>query len=299
MIKEFALDPTLLLHWAKSERDFREFFREYGRGTPRHISSFPKKKFSKLRSYLIEKIDSLESEHEKLRYTEMVQALAEGLACRSCEILTTSTWVDLVQIENNINPFDTILSSSEINLESALTLDDMYSSELWNLPSQLNIKRTQEDFLNHLESFVKTTTNNLVFIDAFCYQNRALELISNLINQLEQRKLKENTINVKIFYRENTNSKDVHYVKSKILANIKSKLNIDIQVTELRSSSGQDVFHNRYILNDCGGILLPYGFDLSDEECETDEAIILSKENYDKRWRQFIENLSFEVVNQY
>lgn len=299
MIKEFALDPTLLLHWAKSERDFREFFREYGRGTPRHISSFPKKKFSKLRSYLIEKIDYLESEHEKLRYTEMVQALAEGLACRSCEISTTTNWVDLVQIENNINPFDTILSSSKINLESALTLDNMYSSELWNLPFQLNIKRTQEDFLNHLESFVKTTINNLVFIDAYCYQNRALDLIVNLINQLEQRKLKENTINVQIFYRENTNSKDVRYVKNQILTNIKSTLNIDVQVNELRSASGQDVFHNRYILNDCGGVLLPYGFDLSDQEYETDEAIILSKENYNKRWTQFIENLSFELVNQY
>lgn len=299
MIKEFALDPALLLHWAKSERDFREFFREYGRGTPRHISSFPKKKFSKLRSYLIEKIDSLENEHAKLRYTEMVQALADGLACRSCDIPTTSNWVDLVQSENQIEPFDTILSSSEINLESALTLDNMYSSELWNIPFQLNIKRTQEDFLKHLDSFVKTTSNNLVFIDAFCYQNRSLDLISKLINQLEQRKLKENTVKVQIFYRENTNSKDVHHVKNKILANIKPKLNIDIQVNELRSSSGQDVFHNRYILNDCGGILLPYGFDLSDEECETDEAIILSKENYDKRWRQFIENPSFEVVNQY
>ncbi|MFV5629008.1 hypothetical protein [Acinetobacter oleivorans] len=299
MIKEFALDPALLLHWAKNERDFREFFREYGRGTPRHISSFPKKKFSKLRSYLIEKIDSLESEHSKLRYTEMVQALADGLACRSCEIPTTSNWVDLVQIENQIDPFDTILSSSEINLESALTLDNMYSSELWNLPSQLNIKRTQEDFLKHLDSFVKTTTNNLVFIDAFCYQSRALDLISNLINLLEQRKLKENTVKVQIFYRKNSNSKDVRYVKSQILANIKTNLNIDIQINELQLSSGQDVFHNRYILNDCGGILLPYGFDLSDQECETDEAIILSKENYDKRWGQFIENLKFELVDQY
>lgn len=298
MIKEFALDPTLLLHWAKSTRDYHEFFREYGRGTPRLISSFPKKKFSKLRSYLIEKSDCLENESAKLRYIEMVQALADGLVCRSCEASVTNDWYDLVQIENQLNPFDAILSSHKINLDSAVSLDDMYDSVLWNLPFQLNIKRTQEEFLNHLDSFVKTTKEYLVFVDAFCYQSRAIDIIAKLINKLEQRKSKEVIPKVLIFYRENQNSKNVHYVKENILAKIKPELEIDLIVSELQPSAGQDAFHNRYILNDCGGILLPYGFDLSDEDCETDEAIILSKENYNKRWGQFVDNLSFNLVNQ-
>jgi len=298
MIKEFALDPALLLHWAKTERDYREFFREYGRGTPRLISSFPKTKFSKLRSYLIKRSECLENERAKMRYIEMVEALAEGLVCRTCDTSSANSWYDSVQIENQFNPFDAILSSDKINLDSAVSLDDMYDSKLWNLPFQLNIKRTQNDILNHLDSFVKTTKESLVFVDAFCYQSRAIDIISKLINKLEQRKSKEVIPKVLIFYRENRNSKGVHYIKESILAKIKSDLEIDLIVSELRPSPGHDAFHNRYILNDCGGVLLPYGFDLSDEDCETDEAIILSKENYNKRWGQFVENLSFNLVNQ-
>jgi len=298
MIKEFALDPTLLLHWAKSPRDYHEFLREYGCGTPRLISSFPKKKFSKLRSYLIEKSDCLENETEKLRYVEMVQALAEGLVCRSCEVSSTNDWYDLVQAENQLNPFDTILSSKKINIDSAISLEDMYDSTLWNLPSQLNIKRTQEEFLNNLDSFVKTTTEHLVFVDAFCYQSMAIDIIAKLVNKLEHRKSKELIPKVLIFYRSNQNSKSVHLVKEKILEKINTGLEIDLKVTELQPLAGQDAFHNRYILNDCGGVLFPYGFDLSDEDCETDEAILLSKENYNKRWSQFVENLGFHVANQ-
>ena len=268
MIKEFALDPALLLHWAKTERDYREFFREYGRGTPRLISSFPKTKFSKLRSYLIKRSEYLENERAKMRYIEMVEALAEGLVCRTCDTSSANSWYDSVQIENQFNPFDTILSSDKINLDSAVSLDDMYDSKLWNLPFQLNIKRTQDDILNHLDSFVKTTKEYLVFVDAFCYQSRAIDIISKLINKLEKRKSKEVIPKVLVFYRENRNSKGVHYIKESILAKIKSDLEIDLIISELRPSPGHDAFHNRYILNDCGGVLLPYGFDLSDEDCE-------------------------------
>lgn len=44
MIYEYALDPVVLSTWASNERDYAEFLREYGLGTPRMISSFPKKK---------------------------------------------------------------------------------------------------------------------------------------------------------------------------------------------------------------------------------------------------------------
>ncbi len=44
MIYEYALDPAVLSTWASNERDYAEFLREYGLGTPRIISSFPKKK---------------------------------------------------------------------------------------------------------------------------------------------------------------------------------------------------------------------------------------------------------------
>ena len=86
-------------------------------------------------------------------------------------------------------------------------------------------------------------------------------------------------------------------MKEKILEKINPSLEINLKVSELKTLARQDAFHNRYLLNNCGRILLPYGFDLSEEDCETDEAIILSKENYNKRWEQFVEKLSFELVD--
>ena len=92
----------------------------------------------------MERVDSLENEKAKSRYVEMVQALADGLVCRSCDTSSAQSWFDSVQIENQINPFDTILASFKIDLASAVSLENMYDLQLWNLPSQLNIKRTQE-----------------------------------------------------------------------------------------------------------------------------------------------------------
>lgn len=54
MIYEYALEPAVLTLWASNNRDYAEFLREYGRGTPRIASSFPMKKATKLRSYLMQ-----------------------------------------------------------------------------------------------------------------------------------------------------------------------------------------------------------------------------------------------------
>ena len=51
MIYEYALEPAVLTSWASNDRDYAEFLREYGLGTPRIVSSFPKKGcFSSLQS---------------------------------------------------------------------------------------------------------------------------------------------------------------------------------------------------------------------------------------------------------
>lgn len=80
MIHEYAIEPNVILTWASNGRDYAEFFREYGLGTPRIISNFPKSKPAKFRSYLLKHCPANSESLQVQRYIEIVQKIAEMTA---------------------------------------------------------------------------------------------------------------------------------------------------------------------------------------------------------------------------
>jgi hypothetical protein len=156
MIYEYALEPAVLTSWASNDRDYAEFLREYGLGTPRIVSSFPKKKASKLRSYLLQHSPQDEQSLAGQRYTEMVLKVVESIVVRDVQLQNTAEWAEAAVVENRRAPFDVILSSTEIQEGNNVTPASMYSQgSIWNHPGQVNVLRTNEGLLAAVVNLIR------------------------------------------------------------------------------------------------------------------------------------------------
>lgn len=304
MINEVAIDPEVLLLWSKSSRDYNEFLHSYGIGTRRIVSSFPKQKFTKLRSYLISKTDTLNSELEKSRYTEMVLSLENNIFLRDNASGSSDDWYDLVADENV--PFDKVLSQKEFDCKNLILLENLYDSNLYKLKNQISFNRTNESFINAVKNFINMTISKFVIIDAFAWKTDSIKVITQILEEISNRRNSSKLVEVIIIYKgdSQTNRDKAPFAKvykNLILNELSRPLNsICIKVLHISESDNSDAFHNRYILNDLGGITLGHGLDISQKAGKghtTDEVTLLEKDIYEKRWKQFVTQIEFDIVS--
>lgn len=306
MIYEYALEPEVLSTWASNERDYAEFLREYGLGTPRIISSFPKKKKSKLRSYLLtyspEEGQSLAGQ----RYTEMVLKLLDSIVFREVEEHEMVNWQETAIIENRRIPFGVILSSMMIEESNNITPHSMYShGSIWNHPDQLVVSRTNAGLFSIVSNLVFLAESKIVIIDPYGWTAEAVNFIRFMLQSIPRNRVANNLPAIILFYKEkrgNENggrgSPSADHVRNQIIQGLTGDLlNLQVQVYELRERGDADVFHNRCILTEHGGIITGHGIGVSGEQEHTDEAILMRSDIYKKKWRQFVEQNCYEVIS--
>lgn len=296
MIYEYALEPSVLVNWASNSRDYHEFFREYGLGQPRVFSSFPKQKASKLRSYLLQSAPPDEQSLHSQRYTEMVTALVDTVVIREISDNNSGIWQQHIHEENTRLPFHAVLTNQPIATPSNITPATMYEAEsLWNHVRQVNVERVQERFKGLLANLLRYSSERIVFVDAYAWNPASIETISELIKAAFENRPNRNSPKFFLFFKEkhDKSNRDAAFVKKQITERI--GFDISFTVTELIESTITDVFHNRCLLSELGGIIYGHGLDLSDNYQHTDEAILMEKQIYEKKWNQFVENLLFTI----
>lgn len=301
MIYEVAIDPEVLLEWSKDIRDYRDFIRDYGVGTPKIVSSFPKANFRKLRQYLLQRSESLSNDLHKERYIEMVRSLDRNLYLREAAQNSSEDWRDLI-VKEDID-FDAVIAKEYFPCNNLIPLSTLYDSELHLLKRQISFNRTPTDFIRSVKGFVNLTISKFVIIDAFCYQKNAMLTMSKIIDEIKNRKFKHQNVELIIIYKDNPKDKRQNTPTPSFFKNKFERIigvlpnDITLKIIQLRESESSDVFHNRYILNDLGGITLGHGLDLSDNENTTDEITLLEKDIYEKRWEQFVTKINFDIVS--
>lgn len=305
MIYEYALEPAVLISWASNDRDYAEFFREYGLGTPRIISSFPKKKKSKLRSYLLQYSPVDSQSLAAQRYVEMVQRVVESLVLRDVQEHEASSWIEKVVIENRRVPFDVILSLTSTEEQNSITPSSMYSKgSIWECPWQLNVQRTNDDFLLKVSNLIRFPAKEIVFIDPFGWKQPSIDFILNITRLVINNRLTSELPVINIVYKEGPRgmppiAPDASYLKSKISELLdEDAASLQIKLLEVREVEGGDVFHNRCILTEHAGVEAGNGITLTNNEAHTDELKLLNVEIYQKKWRQFVDRDEFEVVSE-
>jgi len=307
MIYEYALEPGVLTSWASNNRDYAEFFREYGLGTPRIISSFPKKNRSKLRSYLLRHSPLDEQSLAGRRYTEMVLKVVESIVMRDVQLQHTAEWTEAAVVENRRVPFDVILSSSEIQAENDVTPDSMYSQgSIWNHPGQVNFSRTNDGLLSAVMNLVRLADDKVAIIDPFGWTTEAINFIQFMLRSITKNRVSEGLPAIVLFYKEKrgsgksgNGSPSADHVREHILQGLTCDVsNLQLEIFELKETTNNDVFHNRCILTEHGGVITGHGISLSGDESHTDEAILMKPEIYQKKWQQFVEQSCFDVVSE-
>lgn len=300
MIHEYALDPVVLLAWASNDRDYAEFLREYGLGTPRIFSSFPAGKAAKLRSYFLRKGPAVVDSLQGRRYVEMVTKLAEVVVLRNAPEIQGDNWGALAEGEHKRLPFDVILSAETINSERNITPANMYADgSIWNHPGQLNIQRTNEGFCTAIASLLRLATQRVVVIDAYGWTTKAIIQMQYLIQYTLQNHIDRQIPPFTLFFKKSDSSPSATYVKSCIFQNAGFDVaNIELNVFELEDVQGHDVFHNRCILTEHGAVKTGHGIGVSGDQAHTDEAFLVNRILYEKECNQFIDDSCFKIVSQ-
>ena len=305
MIYEVAIDPEVLLEWAQNERDTFFYYKDYGSGTPRILSTFPKSKVHKLRSYLIKKINVLEKVEDQIRYEEMVKSLGIGrhVHQRNCENIDSSiSWYENVASQSP--PFDIVLTKQSIECKNSISLKDLYNSDVYKLKNEVSFSRNSEDFIKVIKNLLQLTSERVIVIDPYAYTDDAIKVIADMLIELSKRRNKSKHVEFTVVYKGKIerNADKAPYAKAYkqlLLKKLSEPLeNITIKVLHIAENEGSDAFHNRYILNELTGIKLGYGLGFKeDKKHHTDEASILDDDIYNKLWRKYVTQLEFDIVS--
>lgn len=304
MIYEYALDPKVVIQWLENDNHLKwlKSINGIGIGTPRFISTFPNQKKRKF----IQGLGKLKNDISDQKVLERLDRFCEyldkaGMFERLGEFSqpNINEWHERAIHEHNLNPFKAIVTQNELAITDWLTPESIFFSHLWNVPSQVSFNRTLNDFFEKISQFVISSSKDLIIVDAYCWKENAINVIKTLLNSLQHRK---NSLypSVKIYYKENRqdSSPSPAYIKSRLLAGLNDTAKtLNITIYQIKETDRSDAFHNRYILNDLGGIHVGHGLDLSEKEYHTDEATLLVHDIYIKRWNQFYYENEFEILN--
>ncbi|TCH61791.1 hypothetical protein [Acinetobacter sp. ANC 4862] len=304
MIYEYALDPKVIIQWLENENllNWLKSINGIGIGTPRFISTFPnqkKRKFikglAKLKDGISDQkvLERLDCFCEYLDKAGMLERLGESAQINANE------WHERVIYEHNLNPFKAIVTQNKLAITDWLPPDNIFFSNLWNVPSQVSFNRTHDDFLKIISQFVVSSSKDLIIIDAYCWKDNAINVIKSLLNLFEHKK-NPSYPSVKIYYKENRqdSSPSPEYIKNQLLLGLNNTAKaLEITICQIKETDQSDAFHNRYILNELGGIQLGHGLDLSGKEHHTDEATLLVHDVYMKRLDQFYYPDKFEILD--
>lgn len=299
MIHEYALQPSVLCSWAESSRDYAEFMREYGLGTPRLISSFPKRQSSRLRRYFLQYSPGDNQSLKALRYTEMVEKLVETLVLREPMENQPSDWAEAAVSENARAPFGVVISSMPLETERNITPDCMYDrGSAWSHPNQVDFQRTKADFLSIIENMIRLASQRIVIVDAYGWTNESIAMLQTILNSMHNSRVGGQVPPICVFYKEHSKGPSARYVLEQIVEGLNDDgKTVQLDVMELREIRGNDVFHNRCILTELAGIMIGHGIGVSDDPAHTDDATLMHRDIYVKKWRQFVDECCFEVVS--
>jgi len=302
MIHEFAVDPDLVIGWCKDKYAYRHFITQFGLGTPRIVSGFPKKK--KIRR-IFRDVQSGLGEIERVRLMELFTALTETLVTRDYEEYDGAIpWSQNAIIENAKLPFHAILTQSNPRRHDFVLKESeaMIGDCKWDLPLGKIVNRTASEMAKNVSCLLQNS-RKIILIDPYFLEYKTLKRWLNTLENFCTKIPKANYCSDK-FHMEYICSADLYdrtdfkVFKKRCEDELPSILPKDLKLTVKRYSQGRSgqKLHNRYILTDIGGVLFQHGFDGCEiDDGQTDDLNLLEKGQYIKRWEEYVNNPIFDI----
>lgn len=302
MIHEFAVDPAVVATWHQT--DLRRFFaREFGIGTPRIISRFPRS----WKRHVWEEFRRSGSCNDlnESRMTEVLKSISEKMVKRtSLNWDNNKNWLESAESEHRISPFHAIISGDNPRSHKHVIRSDSIDLDtpLWHLPTQRIVSRNAQD-LQEVISPMLQIASIVLFIDPH------FRTVSRFLMPLEYyfKAIVNRRSDVHHFRAHGVRFPEIeiHRVNKRSNLSLSKLANIlphqlSLVIRTLRGHSEGQSLHDRYILTDVGGLQLPRGLDEGTSRTGEDlvDVLLLGEDLYQKRWDQYAYGAhAFEVVD--
>lgn len=297
MIYEYAIEPELVVAWGKDRADYRYFIEQFGLGTPRMMSEFPKLK--NWRRQFKQAASSADETNELPRITALFNLLKESLVHREgCDYDGTLTWLENTEAENARQEFRAILSmSNPRNHTKVLTPARVETSPLWRIEKQAYCPRQAND-MAQLLAVLLSNCSEVHFIDPhFGPENakwrRPLEAFLGVITA--NRACRPCIEQIMLHTSGEEGKADFAFFRQTCEDQLRPRIPAGIRLVLQRwkQRGGGEKLHERFVLTDLGGVKVGPGLD-DGSQGENFEAMLLERNLYEKQWNDYVANPAFD-----
>ena len=290
MIYEFALEPELVATWADRQVG-RYFIEKFGLGEPRLVSRYPKR-WKKL------VWDAFTSDDElaRTRMTELLSRLSEKMVKRRTVLWESDAdWLQNAENEHGRVPFHVILARVNPRGHSAVLIAEEVgdATERWNAPRGISVARTAASMSIAVAAMLRVAEVVVLVDPHFGPENlrhrRPLEAFIKAA--LDGRPC--GVAPRLVFHSSVDNGRTQKFFEDTSRDRLPRCIprGLRLALIRLRQKGGGEQLHNRYILTELGGVMFGVGLD-EGAQGDTDDILLLDREQYEARWRQYVDDES-------
>lgn len=321
MIFEYALAPDLVVDWAVNGEG--QYVPMFGLDTRRLVSDYPRDWKGEVYGNALGRYNydygSLEFQNVQPILDAYLQLLTDHMVPRGGSLREGESWIDGALREHRTNPFHAIIASAAPEGASAEFLTPAafrdVRNTLWWLPSIPTTQKTAAAIARALGPILKLSSRIIIIdphlsLDKQRYRSSFAELLRvalegpRCVAGMPEIRL---IAGIEHAFRPPGTRDEAS--EQRFAANLIARCQAELprlmtrgcsaHLTILKEKSGGDALHNRFLLTDVGGVIIPYGIDDFGDERDRavdDDIQPMLRAIYERRWRQYTDLTEFEIV---
>jgi hypothetical protein len=320
MIYEYALDPALVVNWAIA--GMGQTVMQFGLDQRRLVSDFPKDWKNRVVGNFYEHFEyddtSLEFQNAQPDLDAYLQILTEYMVYRDIDLPIDNNWLNSAISEHSCRPFYaifTIGNDDNCSLSRIITERDIgnIQNTHWWLPTVKPTRKSSVEIATVLKPLLKICREIHLVDPYFDFKPEDPRFINTLIEIINQSIFSRRAVqcipSIRIVTGVERNGETNDQQAEKFAKNIYERAkqhlpkkipnSISIELIILKNLTQGNPLHNRYLLTDIGGVIIPYGLDDYDRESDhgaEDDLEPMHKGVYEKRWNQYVKLNGVKIV---
>lgn len=329
MIYEYALEPALVVDWALA--GLGRCVGQFGLDHRRLVSDFPKDWKGQVYGEFLARFDYDDGHPDVVSSQPILDAylqlLTDCMVPRRIDLPYSVAWLDEAIKEHTARPFHAIFASKQSapphpDIITEKSVDDIREKHWW-LPTVKTTRKSAAEIGAALRPILQVASE-IHIIDPYFdpgkkrFQDTFAEIVrqsATLPRAVSPHPLITLVTGVDREFKEHERPSSEHEererlrqernVAADILRKARSDLpalipaGVTVRLVILKKAVREDPLHNRFVLTDVGGVILPYGvddYDREEDHSAVDDIIPMSRGIYDERWAQYVESVKGRAV---
>jgi hypothetical protein len=329
MIYEYALEPSLVVDWALA--GIGRCVGQFGLDYRRLVSDFPRDWKGQVYGDLLARFE-YDYGHPDVANTlptldAYLQLLTECMVLRDSEIPSDAAWLDEAVREHSSRPFHAIFAASQPvtphpDVITEKNVDNIRDPRWW-LSTLKTTRKSAAEIGAALRPILQAARSIFVvdpyfdaeerrYRDTFAEIVKQATTLPRAVATLPQITLVTGVDRMFKKSEDPTNAAEEQARKvqeQNVASDMQHKVvrflpsfvppNVTVQLIVLRKLARGDPLHNRFVLTDVGGVVLPYGVDDYDREANhsaKDDLIPMPSGMYQERWAQYAHGVGTDIV---